>query len=523
VARIAVGLVVLGAPFFGASVVNGAMGTSHTLITQFRPDLVSVTTPGNSGSTTANFCFSKDLGIAGGASGDDFTIGGYENDEQVGADSIAQISTRCIEATYTNSDTNDLKAYSYGQIDQGTVQSSSGGGVNLEDSAPLNGSTSHNGTRGFTTGPDLQVAQLRPSQNQIAYAFDQQLRDDLNNNADGYDGTACTFGGGGDGCGSFKYIDGDGDYHFDIAAQVVDNPVTGLPNSVVVAQFCPVPPSTTTCDPFINDTVGDAEIAVAEQGAAESRTVEGNDSTQFAVTPIGGSATGDTNDPDLQSAELVNGGDSDKMLFTYNDQISAGNSGDCYALMSDTRRVQADDETVTGPATLQVDFPDDLANVSEFIVGGGDFQGCAVSAQNGDGSTQGAKPSGDNQNAFAIGYSTGPDAQSPVTINATNDTATVQLDQRIDPSRTELELIDLVGANGNTISHPLAANVSTQPPGPQILHLTFGASEVPDGTVGIRFEAFGEEGAPSALKTFRVNSSVDNFFPQENVEQVFAP
>ena len=124
VARIAVGLVVLGAPFFGASVVHGAMGTSHTLITQFRPDLVSVTTPGSSGSSTANFCFSKNLGIAGGATSDGFTIGGYENDEQLGASSIAQVSDRCIEATYTDSDSNDLKAYSYGQVGEDQVQAS---------------------------------------------------------------------------------------------------------------------------------------------------------------------------------------------------------------------------------------------------------------------------------------------------------------------------------------------------------------------------------------------------------------
>ena len=58
--RMAGALAALGASFLGASVAQGAMGTSNTLITTARPDLVSVTTPGSQGGPTADFCFSRD-------------------------------------------------------------------------------------------------------------------------------------------------------------------------------------------------------------------------------------------------------------------------------------------------------------------------------------------------------------------------------------------------------------------------------------------------------------------------------
>jgi hypothetical protein len=66
----------------GVSVAQGAMGTSNTLVTSNRPDLISVTTPGaQSGSIAADFCFTKGLGIAGGASATDFALGGYDSGE----------------------------------------------------------------------------------------------------------------------------------------------------------------------------------------------------------------------------------------------------------------------------------------------------------------------------------------------------------------------------------------------------------------------------------------------------------
>ena len=63
-ARLVVSVAALGASLMGVSVAQGAMGTSTTLITTARPDLTSVTTPGSQGGPTADFCFSKGLGVA---------------------------------------------------------------------------------------------------------------------------------------------------------------------------------------------------------------------------------------------------------------------------------------------------------------------------------------------------------------------------------------------------------------------------------------------------------------------------
>ena len=101
--------------------------------------------------------------------------------------------------------------------------------------------------------------------------------------------------------------------------------------------------------------------------------------------------------------------------------------------------------------------------------------------------------------APAIGYTPGADAQA-LTINRSHDQAIVRLDQKIDPDETFLEGIHLVGPNGGNITSPTQATVPTQGPGPQPLTLDFGASEIPEGTVGIRFDV--DTRACEALFTF---------------------
>ena len=148
-ARIAVGLTALGASVMGASAAQAAMGTSTTLITTARPDLISVTTPGSQGGPTADFCFSKGLGVASGAAPSDFLLGGYDSEKLQEADSIAQLNNFCIEATFTIARANDLVAYSFGQVLEGAVEADEGGGENFTDSTALNGSDTNNGTRGL--------------------------------------------------------------------------------------------------------------------------------------------------------------------------------------------------------------------------------------------------------------------------------------------------------------------------------------------------------------------------------------
>ena len=106
----------------------------------------------------------------------------------------------------------------------------------------------------------------------------------------------------------------------------------------------------------------------------------------------------------------------------------------------------------------------------------------------------------------------------------------MRLDQKIDPERPGIwSCIHLVGPNGGNITSPTQATVPTQGPGPQPLTLDFGASEIPEGTVGIRFEgdfATSVNGCGSgALFTFDYDNTGPNaggFDDEKNVDQVFA-
>ena len=139
--------------------------------------------------------------------------------------------------------------------------------------------------------------------------------------------------------------------------------------------------------------------------------------------------------------------------------------------------------------------------MTELVVGGADDGGCVTDANTDESSTPGGKPAGGNVGAQATGYSTGADAQA-LTINRTSDQAVVRLDQKIDPSNTNLDCIHLVGPNGGNITEPTQATVPTQGPGPQPLTLDFGASEIPEGTVGIRFDGDNSAADCEALFTF---------------------
>jgi len=542
-ARLAVGVVALGAGAVGATTALAQMGTSSNYVTTTRADLVSVTTPGFNGVDSANFCFRGPLGFVG-TQATNYTLLGYNNDEFLRGDFVSQLggaNTNCVVVDYNNDDTNDLRSYSAGQVAQGAV-TKAGGSDNLIDSVPLNVGGAfgpqHNGTRGFTIAPDLQLAQVRSGQNRIGYLFDQKVKDSIANFCDG-----APFAG--PGCNAFKFIDIDGDEHFAIGASLAADPISGEPDRVVVAQFCPIPnatPSETLAcngfDPSGSD-VNDAEIAVAEEDAVHSQTANGfsNDNREFSVIPLTlagtPNGTGDTALPDLINTEVnaVNG-DTNQMLFTYNDAAlqDPGNESDCYAIMSNARRVTADDITILTPqggnGRVLVTFTDTptIQNVTEFIVGGGDTGGCVeVSSGDrvGDNSTQGAKPAGGNVGAVQTGYSTGSDAQA-LAVNRTNDTMTARLDQRIDNSLTNLSCIHQVGPNGNNGSSPDSLTIPVGAPGPKNGVFDFGSTGIQEGTVGLRLTSeFDPNGCGSnAVETF---DSAGSLGPQGNVDQVFGP
>ena len=65
-----------------------------------------------------------------------------------------------------------------------TVQNEADNRTNLEDSTPLLGSDTQNGTRGNTTGPDLTNVLILGPENDIAYFFDQDVDCDVSYDAE---------------------------------------------------------------------------------------------------------------------------------------------------------------------------------------------------------------------------------------------------------------------------------------------------------------------------------------------------
>ena len=314
--RTGVAVAMFGAILALPPIAHGAMGTSTTLITTARPDLVSVTTPGSQGGPTADFCFSRASGLRARRHPGLFQLNGYHDNTSLIADSIAQINNFCIEATFTNPEPrttwSSTPTATSGRVPWRPTRAAA---RTSTDSTPLNGSDTNNGTRGLQYRPDLQQVVVRGSQNQIDYLFDQEVIGDSASS-----GALNPTG--------FKYIDQAGEDHFSTDA-TVETASDGR-ERVVRAQFD---------DSIVGmDDVTDAVIAVAEPGAVSLRSCSGDigddqaDNDRFAVTVPG--TSGDTNDPDLVSTELVAGGDSDLMLFTYNGQIDPGSDTQCYAIFS---------------------------------------------------------------------------------------------------------------------------------------------------------------------------------------------
>ena len=374
------------------------------------------------------------------------------------------------------------------------MEANEGGGDNFTDSTALNGSDSNNGTRGFTTGPDLVDVDVRPSQNQIDYVFDQEVQDVPNNSIN------CET--------CLKYIEQDGDDVFSDSA-TVETASDGR-ERVVRAQFG-------------GDDVTDGVIAVAEPDAVRSRTWENPPNERFALA-IPGTA-GDTNDPDLVSAELVSGGDSDLMLFTYNGQIDPRSFEACYAIFSDTSTALAEGILVTGENTLQVEFEESFSDVTELVVGGGDLGGCVQDANSDESSTQGAKPSGGNIGARGArlqhrcrraGADDQPHQRSGGDQAGPEDRPERDQPRLHPPGRSQRWQHHLAdpGDGADTGSRP------------EPLTLDFGASEIPEGTVGVRFDGDNSADDCEALFTFDYEGTGLNsgtFEDEENVDQVFAP
>ena len=151
---LAIGLTVLGALVAGRSVAQAAMGTSNTLITTARPDLISVTTPGSQSGPIARLLLHQ------GArhrrrrrAGRLLRSAAMTATSPLAGVDFNQINNFCIEVPFGNDAADDLVAYTFGQVAEGAVEADTGGGANLADSAALNGSTPTTAPAASRSGP----------------------------------------------------------------------------------------------------------------------------------------------------------------------------------------------------------------------------------------------------------------------------------------------------------------------------------------------------------------------------------
>jgi len=523
------GLVALGVPLVGASSASAAMGTSPTFAPQNRPYLTSITDQGGTG--LVNFCFGTSGGQAVTAPGGtydpgDFALGGYDDGNVQFAATASQLNNNCVQVTFADG---EIGEYTYGTVDDsGVVAIIAGNPVgNIADSAPLIGSSSNNGTRGFTTGLDL-VNVLSPGSNRLAFIFDQDV------DTDNLSGTACP----GAPCISdnFLYYDGGGNLHGRGGAAVIS-----ISGNIVVVQY----------DPTAGDAVNDARIGLVQDHAflfdlatpafflpvrADTPGLHSTRTSVGTAAVAGAPGAGNTASIEATGAALVNNGNSNQINFTFETNVATGGGfdPDCFVAVTSNNNQEFGDAASISGNVVTVTF-NGLQNITELVVragiqtpdpggvftGGFGTQNCVQSATGAVPNTMAGLPVGGNVGAVATGYIDGPDALGGATVSG--GTVTVPVDQRVDPSNIDLVCIALVDDQGNIIgTPPSSASVlgNGSPNDPHSVSLTFDPVAV-SAAAGMRISGrpWFACGNPPALTTF---DAPDNFGDQQNVEQVFA-
>src|SRR3954449_9675177 len=132
VARIVVGLVALGAPFLGASLAQGSIGTGNQVTTN-RPDIRTTTIIPTF--NEVEYCFDGPVDLQAGGP---FQVGGYVSTPQTTGSAASKSSANCVQSQFAG--TFDLQSATYGRVAAGALKNSVGSLTNLADSAPLVGS-----------------------------------------------------------------------------------------------------------------------------------------------------------------------------------------------------------------------------------------------------------------------------------------------------------------------------------------------------------------------------------------------
>jgi len=264
----------------------------------------------------------------------------------------------------------------------------------------------------------------------------------------------------------FAYYDNNGNIHNNgvLASCSNSSNADGSGNGNVLIAF---PPPTSPVEESRRAYVANNQVFSTPPNSAGNPT--------FSVVVVGGSGT-NSNDPDLLSVELSDpAGTTNSLDFTFDEGITAPVAARFHAITSvfgggtvvDGSNVALLDSSNGTNTRARVQFPQ-LELFSEFIIGGyvdcSNTQGtppvaqaptaectgtaAAVSANDGQQVPPNGLPAGDNANAFALGWTTGPDPVS-ASKNVADRSVTVRMDQRlINSVANPAQLVDTTGLTG---------------------------------------------------------------------------
>ena len=509
-------------PVFAGSA-QASVGGAPPPTTNFRPDLISVHLLTGLNAGRAQFCFDKPIAVGG--SGASYRLIGYRWDTVLlGAGAPVLDSTGKCALVLMGPDHSggqaDLASYSDGSVLGGAVSAAiSGGQANLPDSSPLLDSTSHNGTAGHTTGPDLVgVTVGAPAgTNEIIYTFDQPLDTGSPIRAN-----------------NFEFYDAAGNIHDGVTITGIDSVgdvrvnfgKTVVTSNAVIANIDSCIGNVNGC----TGVVGQSDTPDPETYAPEaSVTVPGTG----GVTAL----------PDLVSTTLVPGS-SNQIDYTFDKNVASATADDFQAYTSNGDDILGKSAVVLPDGTtVRVTFSS--PNVSSYLeeIVWGEEDGGAVTDTNGNGNTFGGKPAGDNAGAFATGFTNGPDATS-VTFDKTSGQVTVFFDQRVAANAAgqpvdntgaviPLGRWTLLDANGNALGNPSTATVQSTGPYQSSVLLTFSNPALV--SVAQSLEISGNQassganpyvqygGSPLAAVFTSGDPGITGFQAAGNVQQILAP
>ena len=443
-ARIAVGLVALGVPLLAVSSAQAAMGTANQ-VTTTNPDVRTATILPLF--NEVEVCFDGPIDLAPGAGAATITVDGYlaQNALSVATGPPTITSANCAKSQFPGS--TNLEATTFTHVFAGGFKNLTNSQTNLTDSLPLNGSTTHNGTRGNSSQPDQTGVVVNEGQNQIAYLYDEEL--DLTGGS-----PACPSPFAPAANANFVFSDSQGAIHND--GFVISCSNTNNIGAVLVDfDLGPNPDPT---------SVSVAQRAWTRQNQVRAATHSGmfgaGNSLFSSIVP---GKTGASNDPDLLSTELVTpDGSGNQMDFHYDENLANVVQNAFHVTLADSIRCTSTSANIINGDTVRATFgagacPDAFApnppgpnpgeQVSEYWIGGFADPGAVQGSDDNAPVNDNGLPAGGNAGAFALGYSSGVDPLS-ATVNDAAGTVTILMDQRMITAAPNAQLVDDSGLTG---------------------------------------------------------------------------